>query len=76
MRLPAWLVWRSRQKQRLRDLRTDIERNRGEIEAARELFEEARRRTNAAFVDVERQTMQTRIDVALLQEIGRGLDGT
>ena len=76
MKLPAWLGFRSEQKERLRALRRDIERDKDEITAARELFEEARRRTNNAFVDVERETVRARVDLALLQDIGRGLDGT
>jgi hypothetical protein len=54
----------------------EIEANRRDIEGMKPIVEEAVRRTDARFVAVEEATAQTRLALALIRDIERGIDGT
>lgn len=50
----------------------EIEANRRDIEGMKPLLEEAVKRTNAAFIEVETKTFEAQIECALIRDLTEG----
>lgn len=71
MRWPRW--WSRRAKRRkVRELTAEIEQDKREIAETRAIVDEAVRRTNDAFIDVEQKTRLAKLEVALIRDLSMG----